>query len=282
MPRYGSVPTEAIEAVCGSRSVTFNFAAAATLVSTILLTTAYAYLNDWPWLRAFIFTSYVETGVGYGAFHIDHYHYFALACFEGFGSIIVGSFISIMLAARLFDDDEEECRTLVSFRRRLMKCLVVSIGIMLVFGGITAYSEDWSLKKTVYWLIDMLSTVGCGYVEPKSSFARVFAIPLIFIGSPTFVLVVSTLIQYPRVVLRDAQRKRAIDNLTKRDDVAFVSREDLVYAFLVEAHLLHPDDLRQALDLCSTLRGGGAGAPAGTKISSDKALLDEATPLYQT
>lgn len=274
---YGSFtePTEAIEAVCGSRSVTFNFAAAATVVSTVLLTTAYAYLNDWPWLRAFIFTSYVETGVGYNAFNIDHYHYFALACFEGFGSIIVGSFISIMLAARLFDDDEDECRTLLSFRRRLVKCLVVSIGIMLVFGGITAYSEDWSLKKTVYWLIDMLSTVGCGYVEPKSSFARVFAVPLIFVGSPTFVLVVSTLIQYPRVVLRDAQRKRAIDNLKNRDDVAFVAREDVVYAFLLDARLLHPDDLRQALDLYAAA-SGGAGA---SKISAEKG---EAAALYQT
>mmetsp|Transcript_1981 Transcript_1981/g.5881 ORF Transcript_1981/g.5881 Transcript_1981/m.5881 type:complete len:316 (+) Transcript_1981:109-1056(+) len=260
-----------VEEVYGSRRVLLMYTGSTTLLLFAGVALYTKVVEAWPWLTAFYFTGYVVTGVGYGDvnFKTSNWRYLVLANIELFGSLIVGTLLSASLAALVLTEDEEDVRSTKATKRRFLKCAVISSTILIVSAIVVGVAENWSWAETLYWAVDTVVTVGNGYKTPQHSVGKGVAILTFILAAPTFLLLLTAMIFYPRCRLREIHRDRAFDEATLHQNHS--SGDDLEGAafalkLLLDARLVHPDDLDLVLakysDLKANDNGPGGGALA--------------------
>eukprot|EP00632_Arachnochrysis_sp_CCMP2950_P005178 CAMPEP_0185700770 /NCGR_PEP_ID=MMETSP1164-20130828/7679_1 /TAXON_ID=1104430 /ORGANISM="Chrysoreinhardia sp, Strain CCMP2950" /LENGTH=325 /DNA_ID=CAMNT_0028367721 /DNA_START=26 /DNA_END=1003 /DNA_ORIENTATION=- len=256
--------TDVLDEVTYSRTALAQYALIVTLGLTIAVAVFFKTIEAWPWLTAFYFTTYVTSGVGYGDVSIKtaNWRYFTLGFTELVGVLVVGSTLSIALNTMMLTEDEEDLRSCQAARNRLRKCSILCACVVAVAGLVVGISEDWSLAQTVYWALDTVTTVGCGYVDPTSTLGRACSAVVFLVAAPIYLVVAATLIAYPRVLVKDAIRRKAFDECAEgRLSVSSTSREGFVLELLKSAKSVHPDDVRDANALYDSLVAAAAAGP---------------------
>ena len=252
MREYGV--DDLVEEVYGSRRVLLMYTGSATMVLFLTAAIYTKVIERWPWLTAFYFTAYAVTGVGYGDIGIEtsNWRWIVLACIELFGSLCVGTLLSVSLATLILTEDEEDFRSTTATRRRFWKLSGLVFGILTISAIIVGLAEDWSWAETIYWAVDTVVTVGNGYRTPDTPVGRGLCVIVFIIASPSAYLLISAMIFYPRARLREIFRQRAFDAAKlaspTEDQNAFTVK------LLLEARLVHPDDLHDVLLLYEHLK----------------------------
>jgi len=259
MREYGV--DDLVEEVYGSRRVLLMYTGGATLFLFLSATIYTKCIEAWPWLTAFYFTGYVVTGIGYGdiRIHTSNWRYLVLAFIEFVGSLLIGTLLSVSLGTLVLKEDEEDVRSTRATRSRFSKFLGIVFIVLTCSATVVGVAEDWSWAETIYWAVDTTVTVGNGYRTPDSPVGRGFSVVVFVVAAPSTFLLLTTMIFYPRARLREIFRDRAFNSAVLEHDEdpnAFTVR------LLLDARILHPDDVHAAIEKYHALKQQHHTTPA--------------------
>lgn len=218
----------------------------------------YAKLYEkWSLLWSLYFASYVSLGVGYGDLRVQAttLSWLSLSLIEIAAVLVVGSVLSVTISALFLTDKEEDWVTVSGANSRLRKCSLCLLAFMPLLTLSVSLSEGWPISKSVYWFIDTTTTVGCGYATPVTKFGRLLCVASLLLVSPLFVAIFSTIVLYPRALLRNACKRRTLEayEAMRKPPIADVSREAFILTFLCKARLIEEEDLEDAHELFNRL-----------------------------
>mmetsp|Transcript_8364 Transcript_8364/g.11650 ORF Transcript_8364/g.11650 Transcript_8364/m.11650 type:complete len:308 (-) Transcript_8364:1114-2037(-) len=246
--------------IYGSRHRLFYMSVSIGLILFFITATYAWYVQNWTYFISLYYSGMTVTSVGYGDVNVKSNTWFSLAIVEGFGALVVGSFFSIALVTVILTQDEEDALRVVPIRTRIYKCICITSALSIVFGLFVGFIEDWDFGRTVFWCVDTFTTTGNGFVTPTTQLGRVGTVMYMLMVSPILVVAVAGAIAYPRALLLEKNRARvhqvAIDTYTDTPDPHFTTttnRDTFALKLLIEAHLVHPDDVRDAFAIYDQL-----------------------------
>lgn len=271
-----SVPAQFLAEVYEHRTALLHVWAILVAVLICLIGLYAKFYEEWSFLWSLYFSSYVSMGVGYGDLRIHEttMSWLSLSAIELSAVLVVGSVLSVAISAIYLTDVEEDWVTVKGAHKRFRKCFMCILFLAPLAIGAIALAERWTFSKALYWFVDTITTVGCGYATPTSRIGRVLTIVALIMVSPLFLTIFSTIVLYPRATLRNTVKIKTLELYRRThpprppDD----SKDAFILKFLCQSKLIEEADLADATSLYESLYGrrGGRDSTTQPDLSSER------------